>query len=471
LLAGIAGAWLPAREATTVSPAQALKAGDEAALLGGRGHPWLGLALLGASLVACLIPPLDALPIGGYLAVAFLLAGGVMLLPALAAGIARLLPQRGPVPARLAAARLGAAPGHAVVAAAGVLTSVALAAAMAIMVASFRDSVDQWLTQILPADLYLRAGLAKSSGYLDEALQARISAVNGVDRSSFTRHDNLRLVSGEAPVALIARPLAADGSDLPLVGAVRTGAQPAIWISEAMHDIYGWRPGQQVTLPLAGKAVNLHVAGVWRDYARQTGAVMIDLDDYRRLTGDLLVNDAAISLAPGAAANQVADALTALAGPGVLEIARPGEIRAISLRIFDRTFAVTYLLEAVAIAIGLAGVAASFAALAAARRREFGMLRHLGLTRRQIGWMLAQEGALAAGVGVFAGLLAGGAIGLVLIEVVNRQSFHWSMDLHVPWGSLAIFAAGLVALAALAAVLAGRQAMRQDAVLAVREDW
>ena len=63
------------------------------------------------------------------------------------------------------------------------------------------------------------------------------------------------------------------------------------------------------------------------------------------------------------------------------------------------------------------------------------------------------------------------AIGLVLIEVVNRQSFHWSMDLHVPWVSLALFAAGLVALAALAAVLAGRQAMRQDAVLAVREDW
>ena len=218
VLAGVAGAWLPAREAATVSPAQALKAGDEAALLGGRGHPWLGLTLLPASLAACWIPPLDGLPLGGYLAVAFLLAGSVMLLPAVASGIAWLLPQRGPVPARLAAARLGAAPGHAVVAAAGVLTSVALAAAMAIMVASFRDSVDQWLTQILPADLYLRAGQAKTSAYLDEALQARISSVNGVDRSSFTRHDNLRLAAGEAPVALIARPLAADGSDLPLVG-------------------------------------------------------------------------------------------------------------------------------------------------------------------------------------------------------------------------------------------------------------
>jgi putative ABC transport system permease protein len=213
------------------------------------------------------------------------------------------------------------------------------------------------------------------------------------------------------------------------------------------------------------------VAGIWRDYARQTGAIMIDLADYRHLTGDPLANDAAIWLAPGAQADQVASALTAIGAPGALSVAYPGEIRAISLGIFDRTFAVTYLLEAVAVLIGLAGVAASFAALAAARRPEFGMLRHLGLTRRQIGWMLAHEGALAAGVGVLCGLLAGGAIGLVLIEVVNRQSFHWSMDLHVPWGSLAVFASALIALAAVAAVLAGRQAMRQDAVLAVREDW
>ena len=191
----------------------------------------------------------------------------------------------------------------------------------------------------------------------------------------------------------------------------------------------------------------MRVAGVWRDYARQTGALMIDLADYRRLTGDQLVNDAAILLAPGVAPDQVAAALTATSSPGTLSIAYPGEIRAISLRIFDRTFAVTYLLEAV------------------------GMLRHLGLTRRQIGWMLAQEGALAAGVGVIGGLLAGAAIGLVLIEVVNRQSFHWSMDLRIPYGSLAVFASVLIVLAALAAVAAGRQAMRQGAILAVREDW
>jgi putative ABC transport system permease protein len=477
VLAGIAGAWLPAREAALVSPAQALKAGDEAALFGGRGHPALGLLLLVASLAACAIAPVGGLPLGGYLAIACLLAGSVLLLPLAAWLLAWLLPRHGPVPARLAAARLAGSPGHAVVAAAGVLTSVALAAAMAIMVASFRDSVDQWLTQILPADLYLRAGAPGAGGTLDAALQARIEAVAGVGQASFTRHESLRLAAGQAPVALIARPLAADGHELPLAGGAVSGAElargklTAIWISEAMQDLYGWRRGQSVDLPLAGRLVSVRVAGIWRDYSRQSGALLIDLDDYRRLTGDRLANDAAIGLAAGAIAGEVAGALVATGDAGTLEVAHPGEIRAISLRIFDRTFAVTYLLEAVAVIIGLAGVAASFAALAAARRREFGMLRHLGLSRRQIGWMLAREGALAAGVGVFGGLLAGGAIGLVLIEVVNRQSFHWSMDLHVPWASLAMFAGGLTALAALAAVLAGRQAMRQDAVLAVREDW
>lgn len=474
MLAGVAGAWLPAQEAATVSPAQALKAGDEAALPGGHGHPRVGIALLATSLAACWIPPWNGLPAGGYLAVACLLAGSVMLLPAVALGAAWLLSQwhSAPVPARLATARLSAAPGHAVVAAAGVLTSVALAAAMAIMVASFRDSVDQWLNQILPADLYVRAGRSQTSGHLDEAMQARIAAVPGVGRVSFNRHDSVRLAAGQAPVVVIARPVSDDGNELPLVGSALTdGSEPAIWATEAMQDLYGWQPGQRVQLPLAGRAATLRVAGIWRDYARQTGAVMIDLADYRRLTGDRLANDAAIYLAPGATAAHVADAISAVAGPGQLELSSPGEIRAISLRIFDRTFAVTYLLEAVAVVIGLAGVAASFAALAAARRREFGMLRHLGLTRRQIGWMLVQEGALAAAVGVLGGLLAGGAIGLVLIEVVNRQSFHWSMDLHVPWRSLALFASIMVVLAALAAVLAGRQAMRQDAILAVREDW
>mgnify|MGYP001805963835 CR=1 FL=1 len=471
--AGVAGAWLPAREAAGVAPAQALKAGDDSALSHRRGYPALGLILMAASVPLCVLPPIQGLPIGGYLAIFGLLTGSVLWLPMLASGLARVVPLRGPVPVRLAAARLRAAPGNCAVAATGVLVSVALVAAMAIMVSSLRDSVDVWLGQILPADLYLRAGRAQSGGVLSEALQVQLTNVPGVARIQFTRHDSLRLAPGQPPVALLARPVSSDGRELPLVGSARAVAEgeTAIWISEALHDLYGWRPGDRVQLPLAGSEVSVRVAGLWRDYARQSGSLLLDLADYRRLTGDRSAQDAAIWLAPGADALGVAEALKAAGGSGALEITVPGEIRALSLRIFDRTFAVTYVLEAAAVIIGLAGVAASFAALAAARRREFGMLRHLGLTRGQIGGLLALEGSLAAGVGILGGLTVGGAIAWILIEVVNRQSFHWSMDLHVPWVSLLGFAVTLATLASLAAVLAGRQAMHQDAVLAVREDW
>ena len=471
--AGIAGAWMPARQAADIAPAQALKSADEGALPAAHGAPRAGAALLVLGALACLLPPLAGLPVGGYVAISLLLAGAVLLLPLAAAVVPRSLATRGPVAWRLAIARLTGTPGYAVVAASGVLTSVALAAAMAIMVASFRESVDEWLAQVLPADLYLRAGDARGGGTLDADMQARIAAVPGVAKAQFSRHDTLRLTPQSVPLLLIARPLAADGHDLPLVGqaAPAEPGEPGVWISEALADQSGWRLGQQVSLPLGGADHAFRVAGVWRDYARQSGALMVDLALYRQITRDERADDAAITLAPAALPDRVATALLALAPPRSLDITRAGEIRRISLRIFDRTFAITYLLEAVAIVIGLSGVAASFAALAAARRKEFGMLRHLGVGRGQIGWMLALEGALVAGTGVLTGLAAGAGIGLILIEVVNRQSFHWSMDLHVPWRALSLFALAMVLLAGLAAVLAGRQAMRQSAVLAVREDW
>jgi putative ABC transport system permease protein len=106
-----------------------------------------------------------------------------------------------------------------------------------------------------------------------------------------------------------------------------------------------------------------------------------------------------------------------------------------------------------------------------ARRREFGMLRHLGLTRRQIGAMLAAEGGLLALMGAFAGLAAGTAISLVLVYVVNRQSFNWSMELHFPLALLSGFALVLILLAVLTAIVSGREAMGMGAVRAVREDW
>lgn len=470
--AGVAGAWLPARHAAAQAPAHGLRhAGDTALLVARpRWRAMLGCLMLAA--LACVPGPVAGMPLFGYLAVALVLAAAVLALPGAVGALAAPLAVSSNVVARLARARVSAAPGQVVVAGAGVVASVALAVAMAIMVGSFRDSVDVWLSKVLPADLYVRASSSAASGFLDEAAVARVAALDGVAAVVPVRYDSLRLGAAHLPVTLIARPTEG-GAALPLVSRVVLAdtALPRAWITEAMADLHRLAPGATFSLPIAGREAAFIVAGVTRDYARQHGAVIIELADYRRLSGDTLTNDLGVMRAPGADVDRLVAALQASFGERLIEISLPSRIREISLEIFDRTFLVTYLMQAVAVLIGLFGISTTFAALATSRSREFGMLRHLGLRRRDIGRVLALEGAMTAVVGVLIGTLAGGAIALVLIEVINRQSFHWSMDLSVPSAAIAWFAATLVVLAAAAARLSGARAMRGSAVAAVREDW
>ena len=121
--------------------------------------------------------------------------------------------------------------------------------------------------------------------------------------------------------------------------------------------------------------------------------------------------------------------------------------------------------------IGLVGLSSSFGALVLARRREFGVLRHLGMTRRQIGAMLATEGFVVSAIGLAVGLTLGFAISLILIHVVNRQSFHWGMELSLPWLSLGGFAIVLCSLSMLTALASGRYALGSDVVREVKDDW
>ncbi|QSI75228.1 ABC transporter permease [Niveibacterium microcysteis] len=470
LAASALGSWWPARRAANADIAPALRSAHQPLLPPARVHHRVALCLALLALALASAPPLGGLPVGGYLSVACVLACAVVCLPALAHLVTRLLTRWPGLLLGLVRARVAAAPSHAVIAAGGVLASVALSVAMAIMVASFRDSVDAWLGRVLPADLYVRTAQGAVVVGLDSAALQRLAAIPGVARVEPIRHEQIRLGDNSLPVALVARPVPAEGADRVFpMRALRACTGDCIWVSEAMTDLYGWRPGQQVTIPIGESLRRFEVAGIWRDYARQSGAILIDLARYRALTGDQRVNDVAVWAAAGVAPDALRGQVRQVFGPGV-EIASAELIRRSSLALFDRTFAVTYALEACAVLIGLFGIAASFAALAAARRREFGMLRHIGVTRGQIGSMLALEGALVAGIGVLGGLLAGAAISVLLIYVVNRQSFHWSMDFAVPGASLALFSVAMLLFAALAARWAGSQAMRLDAVRAVRED-
>jgi putative ABC transport system permease protein len=482
-----AGGWLPARAAQQLPLAQTLK-GLGSGFVGARGHA-LGLVMIACAALLALLPPVQGIPLGAYLSVGLLLVGGITVLPwAVALLYDRLAPafRRRLLPL-LAVERARRVRESAAVAVSGVVASLSLAVALTVMVASFRDSVAHWLDVVLPADLYLRTALstqaAETAWFSPEFVQA-VAQVQGVKRVAAQRTRSLLLDPVQPAVTLLAREIGDAAQTLPVVGDVLP-APPghiAIYVSEAMVDLYGTRPGTLFT-PLSaafnttGRSTPaFFVAGTWRDYVRQSGAIAMERRDFERLTGDRRANDLQLWLAPGADAAQVQQSIRLLAqreagSSDVVEFASAQELRATSLRIFDRSFAVTYWLQAVAIGIGLFGVAASFSAQVLARRKEFGLLAHLGLTRRQILAVVAGEGVAWTAIGSAAGLALGLAVSLVLVHVVNPQSFHWTMDLQVPWARLLTLCAAVVVAGTLTAWLAGRAAAGRDAVLAVKEDW
>ncbi len=485
IAAAVAGSLAPALATARLAPATALKEGAETARAGGGNLPGLALLLAGALLLTA--PPIDGLPVAGYLAIACWLVGGIALMPGLAARAFGALARRlSPVAGRrplafLSAQRLAAAPGQAGIALAGIVASFALMVAMAIMVGSFRDSVSDWLDRVLAAPLYARMPLG-ATDFIPPDAMARIARHPDVERVEWMRLQQIDLDPRRPSVTLMARDLspADPGARIPLTGQPLAAAElPAgttpVWISEAMTDLYGWRLGDTVRLPLAGQAQPVMVAGIWRDFGRQHGTVVIQRAELARLAGNRVepvATDVALWPRAGVPAGTLAMALRRdVPETARLEFAEPGEIRARSLRIFDRSFAVTYLLEIVAIGIGLAGIGTSFSAQALARAREFGMLRHLGVGRGQLMRLLALEAAGLTLFGVAAGGALGFAVALVLIRVVNPQSFHWRMELAVPWTLLAAVTALLVAAGVATALAATRQATGVGPLRAVREDW
>ncbi len=468
------GSWSPAMEAARAKPAAAMKAGSEDLALAPLAVPWPALAAIVLGALFTLLPPVAGLPVFGYLSIALLLVGSIALMPRAAMLIfSALAPRWRGLMGGLALARLANAPNQAAIALGGVLASFSLMVAMAIMVSSFRVSVDDWLQHLLSADMYVRIQQGGEAARFGAEEQQQIARLPAVARMETTRHQPITLDPARPAVALIARTIDADAPErsIPMMGESLKGLSRPVWVSEAMVDLYGWQPGQSVVLPMQGKLETFTVAGVWRDYARQSGAIMMRLEDYRVLTGDENINDVALWLRSDASARQLREQIEALPFAATLEFAEPGEIRAVSMKIFDRSFAVTYLLEGVAILIGLFGVAATFSAQTLSRAKEFGMLRHLGITRRQILTLLAGEGALLAGLAIAAGFVLGGCISLILVFIVNPQSFHWTMNLHLPWVLLATVALVLLLSAAITALISGRMAVAGSAVRSVREDW
>ncbi len=430
---------------------------------------WRGCAACPASpcsplgALLALLPSIGGIPVFGYLAVAALLFGGVLLVPRITTALLARAPRTGRIALDPGLAQLRGGVGQVTVGLAAVIVSFSLMVAMAIMVFSFRESFERWLGGVLPADVQLRVAQGSDTGLARRRRTASaIAALPGVARVEFRRLAPLLLDAARRPVTLIARDARAGRGPRRAAAAahVPRGRRPR---APTDLDVGGdaristaGQPGGRITLPLGGAAHEFFVAGVFRDYGRSSGAVVISrAEASSRLSGDARATEASFWLASGARATQVIAAIRAALPRGsALELLETTEVRNISLRIFDRAFLVTYALEAVAVVIGLLGVAFAASSTALARRGEFAMLRHVGMLRRQVLAMLAGEGLLTSLIGVLYGLALGGVLSLVLVYVINRQSFNWSVDLAVPWQQLVLLSFALVVAAAATATLA-----------------
>ena len=494
VVVGILAGYFPARAATTRAPMQQLRAGAGERILKPMVRGRWAMVFAIVSVVLAFMPAMDGLPIAAYASIAFVLFTGIAMTPMLVRycflGFKRWISNqdaRSHSPALILAVwRLAQAPASAAGLIAGVVAALALTVAMVVMVASFRDSVTQWLDQVLPADLYASLSRSDLNQELinDPRLVDDISAVPGIARVEFTLQQKIVFRVDRPEVALIARPvpLARAAEVLPLTGdlvaqtATTSAPLPVVFVSEAMADLYGWKPGQVHVLPSTTSAkqpISVWVGGVFRDYGRQHGAIVIDIANYQALTQDQRRTDIALWLKSGSNPSVMLETLRSQFPQFKdMEFRSSANLRALSLTIFDRSFALTYALEVAALLVALFSVAAGFAGQALLRQKEFALMEHLGQSAQERTEWLTYESGLLLGLAAIWGTVLGLIMSQLLIHRVNPQSFGWTMETSIPIIALTVLALSLVLLGIAAAVwTANRNLNPKRLSLALREDW
>jgi putative ABC transport system permease protein len=208
--------------------------------------------------------------------------------------------------------------------------------------------------------------------------------------------------------------------------------------SEPFANKFHLRAGDRVTVPLGERNVNLTIAGIYYEYSSSQGYLILDRGTLLQYLPGQPATNAAIYLAPGADRESVQhDVQQRTASYGVT-VAPNQALRRAAIEIFDRTFAITWALEAVAIVVAMLGAANSLLALVLDRRRELGLLRYLGASAAQVRGMILAEAALLGLLALLLGLALGVALSLLLVFVVNKQSFGWTIQFHPPFTLLAV---------------------------------
>lgn len=420
--------------------------------------------------------PVGTAPVWGYASLAALIGGGALLAPLAIAGCSRLLGRRR---LWLAAASLRGRLGQHAVAVAAMMTALSMLVGVEVMIGSFRRTVERWVTETFQADLVVAPATRFTKGLqarLPETVIERVRTIPGV--KALDAYRRIRIPFRGTEVEIGAGDLAVLGKHGRLLflqgesGEILSRAKAAggVIISEAVALTHGLTSGSSVTVQAPRGPVTMPVIGVFYSYTTEGGRMVMDRSLFQQYWPDEGVNVLALYLEPGASRAAV-EAAVREAGKGAeILVLRNEALRRRVLTIFDQTFAVTYALRLIALVVGGLGVFHALWAGAEERAREMGILRAVGAERKQIVRMIVGEAVLLGGIAEVLALPVGLLLSLVLIEVINKQSFGWSILLHFP--PMVVVTSAVLALgtAALAGLLPAWRASRVSVADVLREE-
>jgi putative ABC transport system permease protein len=468
--AALVAAWAPAREAARTPPASATREGAMIPVGPAGTRRWITIAviLLAASAGFAAFAVGEHQPYGGFVSAALAMAGTALLAPVAVGWAGRVLRRPLALPfgiaGSLGAGYLTASLARSAVVVAAVCVSVGMTVGLTIMVGSFRRTVDTWITQTIRGDLYVEPvghrtsgpGSRLSADFVDRVRSMpEVTAVDSFRGRRMTVEGRLALIAG-IDFGVQAKLGALRLTDGRAIGPVLEQArrQGGVIVSESFAHRHRTATGDSITLPTPDGSTRHAVHGVFYDYTTDAGVVFMDHTLYESLWHDTRTESLALYLAPGADPDRVRGRVLALAEPGTWLNVTPHRIlRQRVLRIFDQTFRITWALQAIAVLVAVLGVFATLTALVVERARDLGVLRAVGALRSQVRTIVLVESGLLGGIGALLGCGLGVVLALLLVHVINRQFFGWTIQFAFAPGVL-VQAVALMVIASLVAALA-----------------
>ena len=486
VVTALAAAVLPLAEVTRIPPLQGLRTPPPRRMRGRGRLLAIGALATMATAAALLVrlPILWGLPVAALTAalvlMATLLVGSGLLLDTLALVGHMPFSRLRSTALQLAAAALSSGRRRAAWAAGSVAVAVALAVAIATMVSSFRATVKGWTEAGMRADIWVRPLAADTGawvGRLDPEIVPFLQDMFG--RGAVEPFHEVTIAYQGRPVGLAgaAFDVVRHFGSVPFPGRESAEVFEEAWrrhgavVNEPFSNRFGIGVGDTVRLELPGGVLEHEVVGVFRDYSRSHGLVVVDRPDFLRFFPNLGPDDLAVFLPPEADAEAARDRIMeAVRGRFLVEAMVASELREAVLAAFERTFAITTAMYVVAVVVAVVAVLTVLLTLVGERRRELATVRAVGASRRQLVLMVVTEAGLLGAAAAGAGSVVGLAVGVVLVKVVNLQSFGWSLELVLPWASLATMTAWVVAACLVAGLPPALAAARMQPAIALREE-